>query len=231
MLASGADQAGGAPRATTLLGAILKLVIARPSPFARKVRIALREKGLPHEEIVDNPWNPGAVAPGANPLGKVPALLLDDGRVYYDSKVIVEYLETLGRPPALLPADPLARVTHRQIEALADGVCEAIVLVVLERSRARELQSRDWIDRQRRKIDAGLAEADRLLGGEEWFTGHGFGLADVAVACALAYASLRVPEVPWRERHPALDRFSTRLEARPAFAATRPEAQPIDPVN
>lgn len=209
----------------------MKLVIARPSPFARKVRIALREKGLPCEEIVDNRWNPGAIAPSANPLGKVPALLLDDGRSYYDSKVILEYLKTLGRPPALLPADPVERLTHRQIEALADGVCEAIVLVVLERSRARALQSRDWIERQRCKIDAGLAEADRLLGGRAWFTGHGFGLADVAVACALAYASLRVPEVPWRERHPALDRFSARLEGRPSFLATRPEAQPIDPMS
>jgi glutathione S-transferase len=119
----------------------VKLVIAKPSPFARKVRIALREKRLPREEIVDNPWNLGAVAPSANPLGKAPTLLLEDGRVYYDSKVIIEYLETLDRPPALLPADPLARVSHRQIEALADGVCDAIVLVVLEGSRAPGLRA------------------------------------------------------------------------------------------
>jgi glutathione S-transferase len=221
----------GARQAHTAAAATMKLIIAKPSPFARKVRVALREKALAHEEIVDNPWNAGAIAPGANPLGKVPALILDDGRAFYDSKVIIEYLETLGRPPALLPGDPLLRVAHRQIEALADGICDAVVLVVLERSRAAGLQSRDWIARQMGKIEAGCAEAARLLGDREWFTDAGFGLADVAVGCALAYASLRVPEFDWGARHPALARFSARLEARPSFAATRPEAQAIDTVR
>ena len=209
----------------------MRLIIAKPSPFARKVRIALREKALACEEIVDNPWNPGAAAPSANPLGKVPALILDDARVLYDSRVIVEYLETLGHAPALLPVEPLARVAHRQIEALADGVSDAIVLIVLERSRAPELRSRDWIDRQSAKIDRGLIEAERLLGVREWLTDFGFGLADVSLGCALGYASLRVPEVAWRARHPALARFSDRVEARASFAATRPELQAIDAVR
>jgi glutathione S-transferase len=205
----------------------MKLVIAKPSPFARKVRVALREKGLAFEEIVENPWAAGTAVPGTNPLGKVPALILADGRVMYDSKVIVEYLETLGRPPPLIPADPALRVAHRQIEALADGISDAVVLVVLERSRPVDLQSGDWIGRQVRKIEAASAELARLLGAGEWLTASGFGLADIAAGCALGYLDLRFPEFDWRSRHPALASYFARLDVRPSFAATRPEAQPI----
>jgi glutathione S-transferase len=205
----------------------VKLVIAKPSPFARKVRVALREKRLAFEEIVENPWAAGTAVPGTNPLGKVPALILDDARVVYDSKVIVEYLETLGRPPQLVPTDPELRIAHKQIEALADGVCDAVVLVVLERSRPGDLQSGDWIGRQTRKIEAGTAELERLLGASEWFTASGFGLADIAAGCALGYLDLRLPEFDWRRRHPVLARYFARLDARPSFSATRPEAQPI----
>ena len=204
----------------------MKLVIAKPSPFARKVRVALREKGIAFEEIVENPWAGGTAVPGTNPLGKVPALILDGGRVVYDSKVIVEYLETL-RPPQLIPADPELRIAHKQIEALADGVCDAVVLAVLERSRPGDLQSSDWIGRQTRKIEAGTAELDRLLGAGEWFTASGFGLADIAAGCALGYLDLRFPEFDWPRRHPALAPYFARLDARPSFAATRPEAQPV----
>ncbi len=205
----------------------MKLVIAKPSPFARKVRVALREKGISCEEVVDNPWAAGTAVPGTNPLGKVPALILDDARVMYDSKVIVEYLETLGRPPPLIPSDPALRVTHRQIEALADGMCDAVVLVVLERSRPGDLQSSDWIGRQTRKIEAAAAELERLLGSGKWFTAFGFGLADIAAGCALGYLDLRFPELDWRTRHAALAPYFARLDARPSFAATRPAAQPV----
>jgi glutathione S-transferase len=209
----------------------MKLLVASPSPYARKVRIALLEKGLDFDTLLDLPWNPAAKAPGMNPLGKVPALALDDGRVLYDSRVIIEYLETLGRGPALLPAEPLARVEHRQIEALADGVCDAIVLTVLERARAPALQSADWIARQRVKIEAGFAEAARLLGDKPLFIAGRLGLADIAVGCMLAYAELRLAQLAWRSLHPNLDRLSRRLEARPSFRQTRPEAQPIATVR
>jgi len=205
----------------------VKLLIAKPSPFARKVRVALREKALPFEELIENPWQPDTSVPTANPLGKVPALVCEDGRVLYDSKVIVEYLETLERPPPLIPGDPALRVAHKQIEALADGVCDAAVLIVLELSRPPDRQSQDWIGRQMRKIEAGTQELDRLLGAREWFTDFGFGLGDIAAACALGYLSLRVPGFDWRARHPQLARFADRLEARPSFAATRPEPQPV----
>ena len=202
----------------------MKLVIATPSPFARKARIALLEKKLPHELVVQNPWQQ-AIA--ANPLGKVPVLYLDDCRFLHDASVIVEYLETLGAPPRLLPADPLERVTHKQVEAVADGICDAVVLIVTERSRPPEKQSAEWIARQAAKIPKALDELQRLLGANDGFTPHGYGLAEIATGCALGYLDLRYPELDWRANHARLRTLADRLAARPAFQQTRPSAQPV----
>ena len=202
----------------------MKLVIATPSPFARKARIALLEKGLPHEVVVQNPWQERVAE---NPLGKVPVLILDDGRSVHDSSVILEYLETLDAPPALLPSDPAQRVMHRQIEAIADGLCDAVVLIVTERSRPADKQSEPWVARQAAKLPAGLSELERLLGNREHFTAHGFGLAEIATGCALGYLDLRYPELDWRRDHPRLATLAARLAERPSFADTRPVAQRV----
>jgi glutathione S-transferase len=164
----------------------MKLVIAKPSPYARKARVALIEKRIPFETVIDAPWNPGTEAPSFNSLGKIPVLVLDDGRVVHDSKVIVEYLETLEQPPRLIPTDPLLRVAHKQIEATADGICDAVVLLVLERARAPGLQSTDWIARQLGKVKAGTKALAGELGGRQWFVGAELGLADIAVGCMLS---------------------------------------------
>jgi glutathione S-transferase len=203
----------------------VKLIIARPSPYARKARIALIEKGISFDTVVENPWLPETGIGQANPLGKVPALILDDGHVVHDSKVIVEYLETLGRPPHLLPLAPDARIAHKQIEAIADGVCDAVVLIALERARAENLRSADWIERQHKKIVAGTTELARLFGEREWFTDSGFGLADLATGCALGYLDFRYPEFPWRPSAPNLERLYSRLSERASFAQTKPEPQ------
>jgi glutathione S-transferase len=200
------------------------LVIATPSPFARKARIALIEKGLPHEIVVQNPWQTNIAA---NPLGKVPALILDDGRVVHDSSVIVEYLETLAASPALIPGDAALRVAHRQIEALADGLCDAVVLIVAERARPPEQQSATWLARQAAKIPAALMQLESSLAEKAYFTSHGFGLAEIATACALGYLDLRYPELAWRASHPRLAALAASLEARPSFAASRPTAQEV----
>ena len=209
----------------------MKLLSAKPSPFARKVRVALIEKGIPFDTLIDSPWNADSKASGMNPLGKVPALDIGKDQILFDSKVIIEYLETLGRDPVLLPTDPFARVAHKQIEALADGVCDAIVLTVIEGARAPEQQSTWWIERQRGKATAGIAEAARLLGSRQWFVGDAFGLADIAVGCMLGYVSLRAPYIEWKQDHPNLEAFSARMESRPSFRETVPEPQTIDPVH
>lgn len=204
----------------------MKLLIARPSPYARKVRIALREKGIPHEEELDLPWSPDSAAARLNPLGKVP-VLIDGGEAICDSSVILDYLETLGHPPALIPADPAGRLAVRRIESLADGVCDAVVLSVLEARRPAARRSSDWLARQRRKVDLGIAALDDLLGDREHFVDDALTVADIAAGAALGYASFRMPEVLWRRAHPVLAAFAKRMEARPSFAATRPADQEI----
>ncbi len=209
----------------------MKLVIATPSPYARKARVALREKGLEHEETVDNPWNAGTQSPAHNPLGQVPILLLEDGRTYYGSGVIIEFLDTLQAEPRMIPTEPDARVAVRQIEALADGICDAVVLTVLEESRKPELQSADWVARQAEKISAGVTGLAELLGDKNWLVGDGLTLADVAAGCTLGYIDIRLPDDGWRQRHPNLASYSDRLEARPAFAETQPKPQIIQQVS
>ena len=203
----------------------MQLIIAKPSPYARKARIALIEKSTDCAIVVENPWLKDTKISDANPLGKVPALVLDDGVVVHDSKVIIEYLETLGAPPVLIPADPQQRVAHKQIEAIADGICDAVVLIALEGTRPADARSDAWIERQRKKIIAGVAELERLLDKREWFTGSGFGLAEIATVCALDYIDFRYPQYQWRETATGLHGLYERLSARSSFATTRPEPQ------
>ena len=205
----------------------MKLVIATPSPYARKAHVALLEKNIPFETVIDNPWIPDSGMGNINPLGKVPALILDDGKVVHDSSVIVEYLETLPNAPRLIPSEPIERVAVKQIEAIADGVCDAVVLIVLERNRKPEQQSATWISRQRKKIEAGVDELSRLLGEKVFFIDAGFSLAEIATACTLGYMDLRYPEFDWRAGHGNLERLFVAMSARPSFAQTMPTAQVV----
>ena len=205
----------------------MKLVIASPSPYARKARVALNEKGIAHDIVMDIPWAPETVAPANNPLGKIPILLLDDGSVIHDSSVIVQYLEIVYPEPALLPADPMRRLEHRKIEVLADGICDAVVLIALEGNREPERRSTDWVTRQTAKIEAGLARLSERLGEQTWFLDDAMGIADIAAACALGYLGVRAGKLEWRDRHPNLSAFSDRMEDRPSFQVSVPYSQPI----
>jgi glutathione S-transferase len=209
----------------------MKLLMATPSPFARKVRVALHEKSLPFEEIIDNPWKLGALASMDNPLGKIPVLETTEGANIYDSRVIVDYLETLGAEPALVPTNATDRIAVRQIEALADGICDAVVLIVLERARVPERQSSDWIARQMVKIERGIAELSTLLDERQLFVGERLTLADIASGCALGYLDLRLPEFDWRHGQTDLSRFAAVMERRRSFKKTRPEVQSIEGVS
>lgn len=208
----------------------MKLVIASPSPHARKIRVALIEKSLAFEEVMDEPWNPTAQAPQWNPLGTVPVLIRDDGSSLYDSRVIEAWLETLA-PPALIPDDPAARIEALQVEALADGISDAAVLLVLEEHRRPGMQSAEWQARQRRKLARGAEELARRLGERPHFVGEALTIADIAAAAALGYLDLRQPEFHWRRAHPGLAAFSDRMDTRESFRRTRPHAQTIATVG
>ena len=110
----------------------MKLVIATPSPFARKVRVALREKNIEFNEVVDVPWNKDTITKNFNPLGKIPILMEENKESLFDSKVIVQYLDHINEAQLMYPKDPQNNIGARLIESVADGVCDAIVLVFLE---------------------------------------------------------------------------------------------------
>src|SRR6266446_10295132 len=131
----------------------MKLLASHTSPFARKVRIAIAEKKIECELVEESPWVPGTSVPDYNPLCKVPVLVLDDGTALYDSRVIVEYLDTVSPVSRLIPEPNRQRIAVKRWEALADGVCDAAVAIVLEGKRPARQQNKYWLDRQLGKID------------------------------------------------------------------------------
>ncbi len=201
----------------------MKLIASPTSPFARKVRIVLAEKNIPFEFIVDIPWNADTDVPKFNPLGKIPVLVLEGGETLYDSRVIVEYLEEFKPWPLFIPVEAGARIAVKKWEALADGVSDAAAAIFLERKRPPAQQSEEWITRQIRKIENGLAAMETSMAGA-WCAGEAFTLADIAVGCVLGYLDLRFPELEWRGAHAALRRLEAALSARPSFRETVPPA-------
>ncbi|MSP66883.1 MAG: glutathione S-transferase [Alphaproteobacteria bacterium] len=205
----------------------MQLISATPSPYARKVRIALAEKGIPFELITEVPWNPGTATPHYNPLEKLPVLLLDDGGSVYESSHILEWLETKYPTPALLPADADAALDAKRLQVLADGVCDALVLIIFERLRPAAQHSQPWQERQLRKVHGGVREIARSVGEREFAVGDRFGLADLAIGSLLGFLSLRFAEFDWRAQYPDLAAYGDRLDARPSFRATKPAPQTI----
>lgn len=202
----------------------MKLFASLTSPYARKIRIILAEKNLPCELVVDSPWETNTRVPDINPLGKVPALITDDGEAFFDSPVIAGYLETLDATPALLPLDPIEAVRVRQTEALADGLTDAAVTALLESRRPDGQRSDTVIARQIEKIERGLDLMEQRASGRSWLHGDTIGLGDIAVGVALGYLDLRFPQIDWRTTHPTLRALSERLFARPSFANSVPPA-------
>ena len=199
----------------------MKLVASLTSPYARKIRVALAEKGLPFTLEVDIPWLTETQVPAYNPLGKVPALVGDDGEVWYDSPVIALYLETLGGTP-LLPAERVASLPVRQTEALADGISDAAIAAFLESRRPPEQQDAAGIERQLAKIHRGLAALEERLVQRKGFGNAALNIADIAVGCTLGYLDFRFGHLHWRSTHPKLAAWAAELMARPSFVDTTP---------
>jgi glutathione S-transferase len=203
-----------------------QLISATPSPFARKVRIALAEKKLPFELLTEVPWHSTTTTPRHNPLEKLPVLLLEDGSSVYESSYIIEFLELTHPQIPLVSKNAAEHLSARKLEVLCDGVCDAVVLSLLEKTRQNGA-SPEWLARQRRKIVGGVAEMARLVGKRSWAVGDCFSLGDIAVGTAMAYVSLRFPELAWRRLHPDLAQFCERIEERPSFKDTVPVTQTI----
>lgn len=203
----------------------MKLLHSHTSPFARKVRIVAAEKKLELEIEVADPWGPNPALIKVNPLGKVPALIMDDGSSLFDSRVIVEYLDGLSPVHRLIPDTSRDRIAVKRWESIADGACDAAIMARLENNRPdKNESSARQIERQRGKVLACLEEMSRELGEREFCVGNALSLADIAVGCTLGYLKFRYPDITWETSYPNLSRLYRKLAARPSFKSTDPEA-------
>ena len=199
----------------------MKLLGTNTSPYTRKVRLVLLEKNIPHEYLVDAPREPGSLVARANPLARIPALILDDETCVFDSPVIAEYADTLNNTLILIPrSDALARMRVRRWEALADGIMDSAVVVRTERIRPEQKQEPGNITRHNEAVTRALAYAAGQLGQREWCEDSSITLADLALASALIYLDLRQPEREWRSTHPNLAAWFARISARPSVRVT-----------
>lgn len=189
------------------------------SPFCRKVQVLARELGLIKDiemtYAIGHPLAPEQMPRDENPLGKIPTMVLPDGKVLFDSRVICRYLdETAGN--RAYPKNRLFDVLTN--EALADGIMEAAVLMIYEgRCRPEEIQSKDWVESQWVKIERALdhLEANPLPGG--------FDMDHIAIACALGYVDFRHGDRDWRNGRPALAKWFKDAQERPSIAETTPK--------
>ncbi len=200
----------------------MKLVASYTSPYARKVRIVMTEKRIECEFVPENVWSADTQVGLYNPLGKIPVLVLDDGLSLYDSRVITEYLDGLTPVSRLIPENGRDRVLVKRWEALGDGITDAAIAVFLERKRPEAQQSKEWIDRQLGKVDAGIAAAARELGDKDFCHGTAITLGDISLGCCLLWLEFRLPQIKWCESHPGLKAWIEKIEARPSFAETVP---------
>jgi glutathione S-transferase len=199
----------------------MKLLGSDTSPYTRKVRLVLLEKGLPHTYVVDPPREPGSLVPQLNPLGRIPTLVLDDGSCVFDSPVICEYLDTLNDSPVLIPrADLIARMRVRRWEALADGIMDSAVVLRVESLRPEDRRDPGLAGLHHGAIARALAHAASQLGQRDWCEGAGISLADLALVSALFYLDLRQPERNWRAQHPSLAAWVALVGERASVRAT-----------
>jgi glutathione S-transferase len=192
----------------------MKLLGHDGSPYVRKVRLVLEEKRIPYEYVHARSSEPGSPVPDYNPLAKIPVIVTDAGKVVYDSPVIVDYVDSLAATPRLIPAEREARMDVKRWEALGDGVTDATVLVSHDYDKA---QTPAWHQKQRLKIERGLAAMAGELGEREFCYGAGFTLADIATGYALGYLDRMLPDIDWRAAHPNLARLAERLARRDSF--------------
>jgi len=196
----------------------MKLLGSVASPYTRKVRIVALEKRIECVFEVD-PWS---AVPHHNPLGKIPVLVVGSDSSIFDSRVIVEYLDNLAPLNRLIPEPGRQRVNVKRWEALADGLCDALVAIHLERVRPQQQQSPEWIGRQQKKIAAALSVISQDLADKNWCSGEFYNLSDIAVGCALGYLDLRFSDIGWRSQYPNLAKHAEKLALRPSFKETEP---------
>ncbi len=199
----------------------MKLVGSYTSPFVRKISILLLEKGVAFEFVNEQPYSEENGVAQFNPLGKVPALVTDDGEYWFDSPIIAQYIELLGIAPEMVPHDPLAALKVRQLESLADGIMDAGLASVRELARPAAQQSESEVLRQRQKISRSLDALEGYLV-DGTLKPDTLNLATIAIACAIGYLNFRRIAPGWCVDRPNLVKLAETLFVRESFARTEP---------
>jgi len=203
----------------------MKLIGSNTSPYVRKVRIVMLEKKLDYQYVTEDVSAANSTITDFNPLGKVPCLVMEGGEAVFDSRVIVEYLDTLSPVGKLIPSQGRERAEVKTWEALADGLLDAALLARYEATWSRRLdaqRSQAWIDHQVGKIHNALKAMSAGLAEKAFCSGVHFSLSDVAVGCALGYLDLRFANIAWRQTYPNLAKLQEKLLLRASFAETLP---------
>jgi glutathione S-transferase len=198
----------------------MKLYGSLTSPYVRKVRILLKEKTIPCDFIQVDAWAADSPVVSLNPLGKVPVLELDNGRTYFESSFIIDYLDSMAGEP-LIPREGASRWAVLFWHALSQGMVDAVVTRLLETRRPREKQMPEVITRQQDKIQRSLSHAATADKGFPYLIDDRFTLADLSLAVALEYIDFRYPH-EWRDTHPRLAYWLAGIMTRPSFAETEP---------
>lgn len=198
----------------------MKLYGSLTSPYARKARVLIGEKGLPCEFVVEDPWPDDSPIPGRNPLGKVPVLDIGGGNYLFESALVVHYLDNVdGRP--LTPNDAAGYWQAQWWQALGNGIIDAAVARVLESRRPPEKQMREKLVREERRVQRAVDAAERAYQGGNFLAGKRFSLADLVMGVALQYVDFRYPH-DWRSRAPRVAGWHAGIAARRSFEETLP---------
>jgi glutathione S-transferase len=203
----------------------MKLIGSTTSPYVRKVRVVMAEKKLDYQFVTENVWSADTRIGESNPLGKVPCLVMEGAEALFDSRVIVEYLDTLSPVGKLIPGLGRERAEVKTWEALADGILDAALIARMEATwdgRRDGERSQAWIDRHIGKIHASLKAMSKGLAEKPFCSGIHLSLADIAVGCALGYLDFRFPQIGWRTEYPNLTKLQDKLMLRASFADTAP---------
>jgi glutathione S-transferase len=200
---------------------VMKLYWSSRSPFVRKVMVTAHELGvapqITTERVVVSAIKPNTDVMVHNPLAKLPTLILDDGTALYDSRVICEYLASLKTQPRLFPASGEDRWAALRQQARADGLMDTLILWLMERAKAAELQQTTLIEGCRMKLRAVLDAMEKDAGALER---QAFGIGHIATGVALSYVDFRFAAETWREGRPKLAAWQTTFAKRPSMTAT-----------
>lgn len=209
------------------------LISATPSPFARKVRMSLMEKGVPFDVRNEVPWHADTATPRYNPLEQLPILIPDEGEPVYESTYIMDWLEHRYPTPSMLPDSVEGAMEAKLVQVIAEGVMDATVQLFWEMQR--EHVSAEWARRQLRKVEGGLTELNRRVGARDVVVGDRFGLADIAVISVLGMQDTVIESqlIPvwqahhagmdaWHSLYPNLKRYEARHRDRPSVRETAP---------